>query len=103
MENLHVDALEKYHWLVSLPSLIGFALMGMLMHFMKKNIKGETLTDIRNYFKDNFKSTFVAFVATVVGTLGLYFTLSTGQVLDVISAFGCGYTFDSLFNKWDKG
>lgn len=100
--------MEKYLWLISLPSLLVIATIGMLMHFFKKNIKGETLTDIRNYFRDNFKSTFTAFVATIIGTLGIFFTLTptniTGETMSllIIAAFGAGYTFDSIFNKWDK-
>lgn len=100
--------LEKYSWLISLPSLIFLSLFGMFIHFLKKNIKGETLTDITTYFKDNAKSTFIACVATIVGELGVYFTLMPDTIsgesmaLILITSFGTGYTFDSLFNKWDK-
>jgi C4-dicarboxylate transporter len=89
-------------WLLSLPSLLIISILGMFIHFLKKNIKGETVTEIKQYFSDNLKSTFIALVATVVGTLAFYFGARTGTGVDIISAFGCGYTFDSLFNKWDK-
>ena len=94
--------MKEYEWLFTLPSLVGVGLLGMLVHFLKKNIKGETLTDIRHYFADNFKSTLVAIISTVIGTVATYFTLAVGDTIDLITVFGIGYTFDSFFNKWDK-
>lgn len=91
----------EYQWLVSLPSLLAIGLLGMMMHFLKQKIKGESLTDVLGYFKDNFKSTFIAFVSTVIATLGTYFTLSTGQPIDIMTIFGIGYMCDSIFNKWE--
>lgn len=89
--------------ILSLPSLYIIALLGMLVHFFKKQIKGETLTEIRDYFKGHFKSTVTAFIVTTIAILGYYFTLSTGQMADIVTTFGLGYTFDSMFNKWDTG
>lgn len=97
-----MEKLQAYQWITSLPSLLVIGLLGMLVHFFKKNIKGETLTDITTYFHDNLKSTIVAVISTIIGTLATYFTLATGQVIDIVTVFGIGYTFDSMFNKWDK-
>ena len=77
------------------------ALLGMLTHFLKKNIKGETVTEIRDYFKDHFKSTFLALVATTVGFLIYYFLLASGQNADIFGSFGIGYMFDSFFNRYE--
>lgn len=82
--------------------LLIVGLLGMLIHFFKKQIKGETVTEIASYFKDHFKSTFTAVVCTVIGVLAYKFQLATGQFADVVTVFGIGYTFDSMFNKWDK-
>lgn len=94
--------MEQYQWLTTLPSLIGIGLLGMLMHFFKQKIQGETITAITGYFRDNFKSTFVAVVSTVVAVTATYFTLGTGQPIDIMAVFGVGFTCDNIFNKWEK-
>lgn len=78
------------------------AILGMLLHFMKKNIKGETPTEIKNYFKDHFKSTFIAFAGTTIAYLAYYFvSIELKSKPDIIAVFGLGYMFDSFFNKYD--
>lgn len=94
--------IEGYEWIVSLPALSVIAQVGMIMHFMKQKIKGETITEIRDYFKSNFKSTFVAFVSTQISTGAYFITLGTDMPADVLTCFGLGYMCDSFFNKWDK-
>lgn len=74
------------------------AMFGMFAHFLKKKIKGESITEVMGYFKDNAKSTLLAFMATVVGFVVL---VQLGDV-SFVSAFGVGYMFDSAFNRWDK-
>ena len=90
------------NYLLSPIGLVVIGLSGMLIHFFKKQIKGETLVEIKDYFANHFKSTFIAVVTTLIGVLAYKFTLSTGQPADIITVFGIGYTFDSIFNKWDK-
>lgn len=97
-----MNQLQNYPWLTSLPSLLVIATIGMLTHFLKKNIKGETVTDVKNYFRDNVKSTFVAFVATQIGTLSLFLVIPSGSQMDIVAAFGCGFAFDSFLNKWQS-
>jgi hypothetical protein len=92
---------QGYEWLLSLQSLIAFSLIGMLMHFFKKKIKGETFTEITQYFKNNFKSTVISFISTVVTLLIYHQTLGTEMPADIMAAIGIGYTSDSVFNKWD--
>jgi hypothetical protein len=75
------------------------ALAGMLAHFFKKKIKGESITEVTDYFSDNFKSTALAVFGVVIG---LIVAIST-DTLNWVSAPMIGYTFDSVLNKWDKG
>lgn len=92
--------MEQY--LLTLPSLLIISLLGMIIHFFKKQIKGETVTEIKDYFRDHFKSTFIAVVVTMISCAAYYFNLKTGTPTDILTVFGLGYTFDSMFNKWDK-
>jgi hypothetical protein len=94
--------MEEYKWLFTLPALSIIAQIGMFSNFLKKNVKGETLVEIKGYFSNNFKSTFLALVITQITTMTVYFTLATGQTIDLITVFGVGYMCDSGFNKWDK-
>lgn len=94
--------MEQYQWLTTLPSLVGIAILGMLMHFFKQKIKGEHLNEILGFFKDNLKSTIVAIVSTLIASVATYFTMATGQPIDLMAFFGIGYTCDSIFNKWDN-
>ncbi|MGV8130497.1 MAG: hypothetical protein ACP5N7_00165 [Candidatus Pacearchaeota archaeon] len=88
-------------WVLNPYALYGIAILGMLVHFLKKQIKGETILEIRDYFKQHFKSTIIAFISTTIAFFGYYFALGTGTPSDVVAVFGLGYTFDSVFNKWD--
>jgi hypothetical protein len=94
--------MEEYKWLFSLPALSILAQVGMIVHFLKQKVQGESLSAIKTYFSDNFKSTIVAVVSTQVGTFAIFFTLATGTTIDLVTVFGVGYMSDSFFNKWDK-
>lgn len=89
-------------WFLTPQALYLIALSGMILHFFKKQIKGESILEIADYFRLHFKSTVVAFMATSVGFLSYYFLLASGQKADIFSCFAIGYMFDSVFNKWDK-
>lgn len=93
---------KDYEWLLTLPAQCIIALLGMLMHFFKQQIKGETITEIKDYFGSHFKSTFIAFITTLISVAGYYFTLSTGKYADIVTVFLLGYMCDSTLNKWDK-
>ena len=71
---------------------------GIIAHFLKKKIKGETLDDIKKYFKNNFKST----VATVIAAIVLFSSLIGTGGLGFIASFTAGYACDSLFNRGTK-
>lgn len=92
----------ELQWVLQPLNLYLIAIVGMLMHFFKKQIKGETITEIAGYFKDHFKSTIIAVIATTIGFLGYYFLLSSGQKSDIFAVFGVGYMSDSFFNKYEK-
>ena len=86
----------------SFVGLYIIALLGMFTHFLKKNIKGETLTEVKNYFSDNLKSTIIAFIFTSVMYFTYYNFLVVGQDFkDVMTIFMIGYMFDSTFNKYE--
>lgn len=93
---------EQYAWIVSLPSLLVIGLIGMFSHFLKKNVNGETLVEIKDYFRNHFKSTLLAFMSTILTVVAYYFSISTGQIADILLVGSLGYNCDSLFNKWDK-
>jgi len=81
--------------------ILGYALicaMGVIAHFFKKKIKGETLADIKLYFRSHFKETATMVLAALVGFIALVATNDLG----IISAFTVGYSADSLFNKAEK-
>jgi hypothetical protein len=80
--------------------LYALALVGMFSHFLKKVEKGETSTDIRNYFRDHFLNTLQSFISTTIAFLAYYLTLKTGMVADVIVVFGLGYMCDSFLNRF---
>jgi hypothetical protein len=93
--------MKEYAFFTTLPYLLLFANVGMILHFFKKKIKGETLIDIKDYFRNHFKSTVTAVLATIIFTAAYYLEISDGDTGDILAAFGIGYTCDSLFNKWD--
>lgn len=96
-----MNNLAKYQSLLTFEGLLAIAFLGMLSNFLTKKVKGETLLDITHYFKNNVRSTITALIATGVSYCAYYFTLSTGQFADFLTAFGIGYMCDSAFNKWD--
>jgi len=78
--------------------VIGYLIVlitGILSHFFKKKIQGETLSDIKEYFREHFKST----CTTVVAALITFGALIAANGLGIIAVFTTGYTADSLFNK----
>lgn len=77
------------------------AFLGMIVHFLKKKVKGESFTAIGSYFKDNPKSTIIAFVATLVGVAAYYTQLATGTNADLLAVFMIGYSVDSALNRWE--
>ncbi len=78
----------------------GIAALGMLVHFLKKKVKGESFTLIWHFFRDNPKSTIIAVVATLVGVAAYYTQLATGSNADLLAVFTIGFTIDSALNKW---
>lgn len=85
----------------TLPGLCLISLLGMFTHYMKKNIKGETTTEIAGYFRDHFRTTLISAITTLIATAGLYAGFATGQPMDIITVFTLGLSCDSLLNKWE--
>lgn len=94
--------MEQYNWLFTLPMLSLIAQVGMLTHFLKKKVTGETLTDIAGYFKNHVKSTLIAIIVTQVTVMGLAMATPMERPMDLVAIFLLGYTFDSTLNKMDK-
>ena len=69
--------------------------LGVISHFFKKKIKGETVADIKAYFHSHFKETVVTLIAAVIGFASLIAT----DGMSVIAAFTVGFAAESLFNK----
>jgi len=84
---------EYTYWYVLLNFII--MLCGVIAHFAKKKIKGETIDDIINYFKLHFKETVITIIAGVVG----FGSMVASGGLGWIASFLLGYTADSIFNK----
>lgn len=80
-------------WYMLLNLLI--MLIGVIAHFFKKKIKGETIADIKAYFKNHFKNTALAFISAIV----LFISLAATGGLGAIASFTAGYASDSLFNR----
>lgn len=81
------------------------SILGMFVHFLKKNIKGETSTEIKSYFRDNFKSTLIALFFTgiaFVGAISADAINANRLIASILTAALIGYTFDSVANQWDK-
>ena len=86
-------------WQAAHPVLTGIlylaaGLLGMISHFLKLEVKGQTFNDIKTYFGNHFKDTIVATIATLFAA-GLAFIMGQG----LMAAFLAGYAFDSVFNK----
>lgn len=81
--------------------LFGVSFLGMITHFFKKQIKGETPKEIMLFFHDHVKSTITALITVFIATAAYYLTLATGQTADLVNTFTLGYMFDSMLNKWE--
>lgn len=85
--------------------LFAFSILGMIAHILKKNVRGESFVDIKNYFTYNPKSTILSVIATVVGFV-IYMTqlkVTDGiALLDMAAVFGVGYMCESFFNKYNN-
>ena len=82
--------------------LLGMAILGMIAHILKENVRGEAAVDIWNWFSYHFKSTIISVIATIVGFV-IYMTgLKSDSVglVDIGFVFGIGYLSESFFNRY---
>jgi len=73
----------------------GVGLLGLLSHFLKRKIKGETLTDIKQWFSHHAKNTALSVIAFIIS----YAALIQTDDLSVLSSFMAGYMCDSIFSR----
>lgn len=89
-------------WIYNEWWMLGFAILGMLAHVFKKNVKGESLVDIKNYFVAYPKSTIITIISTFVGYVFYMTSFQTETVVDFGALFGIGYMCESIFNKYES-
>lgn len=70
-------------------------LLGLILHFLKKKIKGEKFIEVKTYFKEHKVST----VASLLSGLVLLYIFQAMDQLNVVSAILAGYATDSLFQQ----
>jgi hypothetical protein len=80
--------------------LLIVAYFGMLVHFMKDRIQGESIKVMKDYFFEHAKTVITAVIMTLIFFIAYYLAISTGQVADIVSVFGIGYLCDSYLNKY---
>lgn len=81
--------------------IIGFyaiGLIGLLTHFLKQKVKGQTALAIRRWFAGHVKDTVLSLIMFTVVFASLY---AAGQ-LSFMNAFMAGYMCDSLFARLEK-
>lgn len=81
--------------------LLIIAYFGMLVHFMKDKIQGESIKVMKDYFFEHAKTVITAVIMTLIFFLAYYLAISTGEVADIVSVFGIGYLCDSYLNKYN--
>lgn len=77
---------------------LGIGYVGLIVHFLKKKIKGEGVKEITSFFTNNPKQTLLSVITVAVGILVLHNKMPVSYEM----AFGMGYMVDSVLNKWDK-
>jgi len=87
-EHLMIQVLEHL-------CLFFLTIMGVLVHFLKKKVSGQTLADIRTYFLTHFRDTAVVLFTAIVA----FATAAGSDTLNWMTAGMIGYTADSFFNK----
>lgn len=87
--------------LTTILTWIGYIVVlaiGIVAHFLKKKVKGQTLADVKHYFQSNFVNTVTSIVGAIAGFIIL---VATGGV-SWYAVFTTGYLADSIFNKADE-
>lgn len=92
----------EFKFLLSKYGLLIIAMLGMVVHFLKRKVTGESADEIVAYFRTHFKTLIISLVSVWIGWIGYASLLATGQIADVFAVFGIGYMCDSIFNRYDK-
>lgn len=93
-EKILIDLGTFWFWF-----LLFISFFGLVTHFLKKKIKGESVNDIRNYFYEHFRTVVLSFIVTLIGFFA-YWIISGGNG-DILGAFAVGFLSDSFLNKYD--
>ncbi len=73
-------------------------LMGMIVHILKKKVKGESASAIVDYFTDNMRYTITALIGMVVSVFMIYDPNLIWYKAMLVGILA-GYGSDSAFNK----
>lgn len=74
-------------------------LLGVLAHFFKQKIKGQTVLEVKQWFTSHFKDTVLSLLLYVASFALL---METGQ-MGFFAAFSAGYMCDSIFSRKSDG
>jgi len=74
------------------------AILGMIIHFLKKKVKRESEIAWSDFLRNNRDKTILAFFVTMSAII----LADLGGILNPTASFFIGYAGDSILNKWDK-
>ena len=84
--------------------MYGGGLAGMMMHFLKLKVKGQSAEDVWQYFRENFKGTLTAILSTGFAVAGLWATADPGNPIpSILASVPLGFAFDSVFTSGSRG
>lgn len=87
------------NYLMPVVAVLGGSL-GMLMHILKRKVKGESFNSVIKYFSSHFKYTITAFI-TMLGSIWAIYTPDGDWYKLLGVCLTAGYMSDSLMNKED--
>lgn len=87
------------NYLMPVVAVLGGSL-GMLMHILKRKVKGESFNSVMVYFSSHFKYTVTAFI-TMLGSIWAIYDPSMIWYKLLAACLTAGYMSDSLMNKED--
>lgn len=73
----------------------GIGLLGLLAHFLKQKVKGQTAQEVTQWFAGHFKDTVLSLLLYIASFALLS---ETGQ-MGFFAAFSAGYMADSIFAR----
>ena len=83
---------------LSILLYLAVGILGVVSHFFKQKVKGQTAHDIKSWFGNHLKDTILSLIAFIV----TFLIMSQTGDLTVMTAFMSGYMCDSLFTRVNK-